>query len=143
MNILYFLTPKSSVAYIYDDSTLRQLIEKLEHHRYTAIPVLSREGTYVGTVTEGDVLRAIKNDHNMNMKAAENTPVRDIKRRIDNTAVCANVTMEDLVIKALHQNFVPVTDDNGVFIGIVKRQDIIRYCYEKYKGSLEPLRKLS
>ena len=38
MNIMFFLTPKSNVAYIYDDYSLRQALEKMEYHRYSAIP---------------------------------------------------------------------------------------------------------
>ena len=43
MNILFFLTPKHDVDYIYDDFTLRQAMEKLEYHGYSALPVLNRE----------------------------------------------------------------------------------------------------
>lgn len=56
MNIAYFLLPKHSVAYLYDDCTFRQGLEKMRHHGYTAIPVISRDGKYVGTVSEGDFL---------------------------------------------------------------------------------------
>ena len=31
MNILFFLKPKSEVAYIYDTDSLRQALEKMEH----------------------------------------------------------------------------------------------------------------
>ena len=33
MNILFFLTPKSDVAYISEDDTLRQALEKMEQDR--------------------------------------------------------------------------------------------------------------
>ena len=56
MNILFFLTPKSEVAYIYDDQTLRQVLEIMEYHRYTAVPVINKQGKYIGTITEGDML---------------------------------------------------------------------------------------
>ena len=44
MNILFFLTPKSEVAYISEEDTLRQALEKMEHHKYSAIPIISRTG---------------------------------------------------------------------------------------------------
>ena len=56
MNIMFFLTPKSNVAYIYDDYSLRQALEKMEYHQYSAIPMIDRRGHYVGTLTEGDLL---------------------------------------------------------------------------------------
>ena len=44
MNILFFLHPKQEVAYVYDDCTLRQVLETMEHHKYASIPMLNRQG---------------------------------------------------------------------------------------------------
>ena len=44
MNILFFLTPKSEVAYINDDDTLRQALETMEFHKYAAVPIVNRQG---------------------------------------------------------------------------------------------------
>ena len=44
MNILFFLTPKSDVAFLYDDETLRQALEKMEYYKYSAVPVFRRSG---------------------------------------------------------------------------------------------------
>lgn len=133
MNILRFLTPKSKVAYIYTDYTLRQALEKMEYHRYTAIPMIDRSGIYVGTLTEGDLLWAIKNDFALDLKAAENVPISQIARKMDNAPARVDTSMEDLVEMALEQNFIPVTDDRGVFIGIVTRKDVIVYCIDSMK----------
>ena len=38
--------------------------------------------------------------------------------------------MEDLISISLNQNFVPVVDDRGVFVGIVARRQIIRYLQD-------------
>ena len=56
MNILFFLTPKEDVAHVEETDTMRQVLEKMEHHGYTAIPLLGVEGKYIGTITEGDLL---------------------------------------------------------------------------------------
>lgn len=131
MNILFFLTPKNEVAYIYEDETLRQALEKMEFHKYSAVPVINRQGRYVGTITEGDMLWGIKNKFNLSLKEAEHVTVTAIDRRSDNRPVYANSNMEDLIDKALNQNFVPVVDDQKNFIGIITRKDIIRYFYKK------------
>ena len=44
MNLLFFLTPKQDVLYIYEDFTLRQTLEKWSNQRYATIPVLKRNG---------------------------------------------------------------------------------------------------
>ena len=133
MNILFFLHPKQEVAYVYDDCTLRQVLETMEHHKYASIPMLNRQGEYVGTITEGDLLWGMKKYTNLNLKEAEDIAITKIARRADYRPVSADSNMEDLMEKAMDQNFVPVIDDQKNFIGIITRKDIIGYCYEKIK----------
>lgn len=129
MNILFFLTPKSEVEFVYEDYSLRQTIEKMEQHRYSEVPIINREGRYVGTITEGDLLWYVKDECDLNLREAENVKIAGIRRKRKTMAVSVNARMEDLMEKVLNQNFVPVVDDNDIFIGIVKRKDIIHYCY--------------
>ena len=131
MNILFFLTLKSDVVYIHEEDSLRQALEKMETHQYAAVPVLQRNGRYLGTLTEGDLLWFIKNHLNLNLHDAQRVPVTTVPRRSDNFPVNADCQMEDLLAKAINQNFVPVLDDKGSFIGIVTRKDIIRYLAKK------------
>ena len=131
MNVLFFLTPKSEVAYIYDDYTMRQTLEKMEYHRYSSIPIINKKGEYVGTMTEGDLLWSIKNDFNLNLKSLEDICISSVRRKMDNKPISVNANIEDLVSKSMNQNFVPVIDDQNIFIGIIKRRDIIDYCYNK------------
>ena len=67
MNILFFLKPKSELAYIYDYHTLRQALEIMEHHRYSCVPILDKDGKYVGSITEGDLLWGVKKMNLMNI----------------------------------------------------------------------------
>ena len=136
MNILFFLTPKSEVAYITEDFTIRQTLEKMEHHRYSSIPILTKDGKYVGTITEGDLLWTLKDlieKKEISLKDIDVMPVIDVPRRKNNTPVPISANMELLVSNAITQNFVPVIDDTETFIGMVKRRTIVEYCYEKMK----------
>ena len=135
MNILFFLKPKSEVAYIYDYSTLRQVLETMEYHKYASIPMLNKAGEYVGSITEGDLLWGIKAYTNLNLKEAENIFIRDFPRKADYEVVSADSDMEDLIKKAMNQNYVPVVDDQKKFIGITTRRSIIEYCYERLGDS--------
>ena len=130
MNVIMLLKPKTTVQYIFEDNTLRQGLEKMRAHSYTAIPVISQDGKYVGTVSEGDFLYYILDQRNKSLKAKEKHLVRDILREGFNPAVRIDVTMDELLERAMRQNFVPVTDDFDTFIGIVTRQDIIRNFIE-------------
>lgn len=127
MNILFFLTPKENVAHLDDDDTLRQALEKMEHHGYSAIPMLSKDGKYKGTIKEGDILWYIKDNGFPSLKEMEDIPILDIGRKRDIEAVNISISMDELVNKITNQNFVPVVDDNNVFIGIITRKDVILY----------------
>ncbi len=94
MNILFFLKPKSEVAFIYDYSTLRQVLETMEYHKYASIPMLNKKGEYTGTITEGDLLWGIKKYTNLNLKEAENIFIQDFPRKADYEAVSADSDME-------------------------------------------------
>lgn len=128
MNIAFFLTPKSEIVYEVINSTMKQVLEKIEHHRYTAIPLIDKEGKYVGAITEGDLLWKLKNTSGLTIEDTSKILIKDVHRHIESSAVSISANMEDLILLAKNQNFVPVVDDQGVFIGIIKRSDIINYC---------------
>ena len=126
MNILFFLTPKENVAHVEETDTMRQVLEKMEYHGYTAIPLLGVEGKYIGTITEGDLLWFLKDRNFPDLKLLEDMPITSIERRRDNQAVKIDESMENLFDKVMNQNFVPVVDGRNVFIGIITRKEIIK-----------------
>ena len=130
-NILFFLMPKAMCAYVYDDYTIRQALEKMEAAGYAALPILNKRGEYRGTLTEGDLLWGLKNLCYMDMRQAEARRIMEIDRRKDNIPVRVTTSMQDLVERATSQNFVPVVDDKDTFIGIVTRRSIIKYCQQQ------------
>jgi len=129
MNIAFFLTPKNQLVYEKPTSTMRQALERMEYHRYTSIPLINEKGNYVGTLTEGDLLWKLKNTPNLSFNDTNKILISDIPMHICNKAVLINSNIESLISLAKDQNFVPVVDDNNVFIGIIKRSDIITYCF--------------
>ena len=123
MNIAYFLLPKSRIAYLYDDFTFRQGLEKMRNRGYTAIPVIT-------------LWRLLDTD-DPSMKKAEELRVRDIIGS-KYPAVRITVTMDALLESAMNQNFIPVIDDLDNFIGIVTRRDIISYLAKENENSFAP-----
>lgn len=129
MNLLYLLKPKDEIVYINSDATVRQGLEKIKIHGYTAIPVINGSGEYMGTVSEGDFLWALTSRGSV--KGLEKLPLSEIIRAKRDRAVTVSADMDELLLMIMEQNFVPVTDDRGKFIGIVTRRDIIKYFYDK------------
>lgn len=126
MNLAFFLKPKSMVTYLYDDYSLRKGLTKLLESGFSSLSVLTREGKYVGMVSEGDFLRYLaERAHSVQeLHEAKLTAILHTEKA---KAVPVTTSMEELLSLAAEQNFVPVVDDFGSFIGIVRRSDIIRY----------------
>ena len=133
MNIAFLLTPKSQVTYIYEDSTFRQALEKLRHHGYSAVPVLTRDGGYAGTLSEGDFLWSMLEVGGASRADCEGIRVSDIKKTDRNPAVHITSDTDELISRALEQNFIPVVDDRGAFMGIVTRRAIIEAFIKESK----------
>ena len=130
-NILFFLTPKAMCSFLYDDYTIRQALEKMEAAHYAALPILNRRGEYRGSLTEGDVLWAMKNMCYMDLRQAEARRITEIIRRKEYIPVRVTTSMNELVERAANQNFVPVVDDKDTFIGLITRKAIIKYCQQE------------
>lgn len=129
MNILFFLKPKVDLAYLEENYTLRQALEKIKHYGFTAVPVIDKAGKYVGTINEGDLLREVLDQEDSSKKSAKKRRVKDMLKSRQNLPVNVNAETKDLFLKAIDQNFIPVIDDRDVFIGIVTRRDVLRYYY--------------
>ena len=121
MNILFFLTPKALCSYIEAGSTLRQAMERMENSGYTALPVLDKDGSYCGVLTEGDLLWAFKRLCVMDLRQTEDHFISEILPRREIHPVRVDTRIEDLVLVAADQNF-----------GIVTRSTILKYCLDRY-----------
>ena len=135
MNIASFILPKEEVAFLRDSMTLRQGLEKLYRSGFTALPVIDVEDRYVGVVGEGDFLWNIlyynQKLENVTAKELEKSTIRSIMRSGKVNPVCIDTAMEALLQQAKEQNFVPVIDDRSVFIGIIRRSDIIKFFADR------------
>jgi len=127
-NVAFFLIPKKDVIFLKKNATMRQALERMEYHGYAAIPLVDSKGHYAGTVTEGDLLWKLKNTPDLTFSNTEKIHLDEIEQRTQNAAVSINAQINDLISRAIQQNFVPVIDDQGIFIGIVRRRAIIEYC---------------
>lgn len=136
MNILKLLKPKAVIDYVQEDFTVRQAIEKMRHHGFTAVPVVGKDGEYVKTLAEGDILWFMLDNEIEDIKELEHYSVSNIPRRVKSEPVCIYSSIEDLILLSMNQNFVPVIDDRDKFIGIVTRSDILHYCHDTIKKNI-------
>lgn len=139
MNAAYFLTPKSDVACLYADGTVRQGIEKMRSSGFTAIPVIRRDGVYVGTVREGDFLWHLVGEGfeltARTLRDLESMKIESILKPGLFAAARITAPMSEIVDLAMRQNFVPIVDDSDRFIGIVTRMSVMKYLTREQSKS--------
>ncbi len=128
MQVTDFLITKAESSYLLENFTLRQALEKMEYHSYTAMPVLNSEGYYLYTLFIDDCLWMFKNSPNLRFIDAEKIPISSIKTTREVLPVNISASLGELLRKSVEQNFIPVTDDLGVYIGLVRRRDLVEYC---------------
>lgn len=130
MNISFFLKPKIELSYVFEDSPVKQALDEMIEAGFTAIPVIDDKGHYIGTICEGDFLRVLLHH---TPEEIEKMTVGEVERRVRHCSVNIDANMADMVGLVVTQNFVPVVDGRRMFIGIVTRQDVIKYLCDRCK----------
>ncbi len=129
-----YLTPKVQTYFIAAGSTIRQALEVFDYHKFSVVSVVDKKGRFVSTISEGDILRYIKNVANFDMVLAEAITIENVERYRPYKALGINSSFDEIVKLSLDQNYIPVVDDRNVYIGIIKRSSIINAIVNEEKG---------
>ncbi len=130
MNIAGLLLPKSTVAYLYDDFTLRQALEKIRYRGYTSLPVITRDNRYFGTISEGDLLWYFMDTGEIDLAKCEELRLRDVIHMKHYPPVPIDMNIREVVDLLVDYNFLPVVDDRDAFVGIITRNKILKKLAE-------------
>ena len=127
------LTPKSELTTLKASMTIRQALESMRHSKYTAMAVLDQHGHYVGTVNEGDFLWYLLDTGQNKTRELEDDALKAIVRKDWNPSITAIESVASVLDRIMDQNFVPVVDDRGMFMGIITRKSVIAYTIRNMK----------
>ena len=127
MNIVFLMKPKFQTRFLYDHTPVTQALKEMRNSGFSAIPVINKDGTYMGIVSEGDFLRYVLDYGTPTGQSSQSHRVKDIMGDKTSAPVKITANLEDLLWSAVTQNFVPVVDDNDSFVGIITRRSIITY----------------
>lgn len=131
MTIQAFLKPFHEIVYIYNDQPLGEALKIMTEHRFQTIPIITRDQKYFGTLAEGDFLHFILDKDDFHDIAKLNDfVVEDVKRYRDYEPIKIDALITSLLAKAANENFVPIIDQNEIFIGIVTRKTLLNYFFE-------------
>ena len=132
MNIAFFLTPRQEVKSLYDDNTFRKGMDLMTREGFAVVPVTTRDNRYLGVVSATDFLihtydGDIDEEGNIKTRSAKDVYIRDIMKTSKYLPVSIFADFSELADKITTQNFVPVVDSTGAFIGIVTRTSYLEY----------------
>lgn len=126
MTAASLLIPKFSARYLLDTYPLELALKRMKEYGYSAVPVIDKAGRYVSTVSEGDFLWYILENKDLN-----NATLHDIITKEKNPPARITATDDELFDTALEQNFIPIIDDRGYFMGLVTRRKILKHVNDK------------
>ncbi|MDE6593749.1 MAG: CBS domain-containing protein [Oscillospiraceae bacterium] len=125
------LKPKSAVAFIYGDLSAEEGLKEFIKGGYTAVPVIDREGVYLGVVSERDFLYRLLESNGAGLLESENLTVADLASCTRFEPVPIDADIDTLFARIIEQNFVPVVDSRGMFSGIITRRDVLMRAFKK------------
>lgn len=129
MDMMHYFTPKSNTFYICADCHVRQALETFARHKFSVVPVVESDGTFISTISEGDLLRYIHTVPDLCITDETDVPIAQIEKYRPYRALNLRASMETILRLSLDQNFIPLVDDRNCYIGILKRKAIIEYLY--------------
>jgi Zn-dependent protease/predicted transcriptional regulator len=104
-----------------EENLSRMVQEKFMHHKFTAYPVVSKEGRVIGIVELEGVSAVARPDR-------EQRTAADVMKRIPTARLAHPSTRASTALKhmiSLGLDHLPVVDEHGVLSGIVTRSDIM------------------
>ena len=125
MNIAEIMIPKVCTVFLQESDTVRHGMEVITKHGYTAVPVLDGAQRYVGSITEGDLLRHVMSVGTTDGQVLEYCSIGKLIRRDFCPALPIDAEEKDVIDTILNQNFVPIVDSRNALCGIVTRRGVI------------------
>ena len=127
MNVAFFITPKAEVAFVTSDATLDDAIVTMQRSGHPTLPVLRDGGSYLGTVSEATLLAVLLRAELDHRPVPHDAPVAALPIDHACPALGVGAAVESVLRRIVDHSFLPVVDDRGAFIGIVRRRDVVRH----------------
>ena len=123
------MIPKKNVKYLYDISQFAEGMGLLRSSGFSSVPVIRRDGTYAGVVSDKDFLNTYMDQKDRNFY--HKLQIHDIMPDMAGLPINVNANIDELLLSSMEQNFVSVVDDTYQFVGIITRREIIRFLKEE------------
>ncbi|HZJ69034.1 MAG TPA: cyclic-di-AMP-binding protein CbpB [Candidatus Eisenbacteria bacterium] len=113
------------VATVRIENTLLHAMMVLSTVGYSSIPVLDNQHRLQGTVTLPRIIEGVKDQIHYDWDQLSQKRVKDVICH-DYSPISVDADLEDVLHKLVDHNFVCITDNEGIFLGIITRKSILK-----------------
>jgi len=107
---------------IKENDTIGNTLTLLKEHKLKSAPVLNDEGKFVGIISKEVLFEKMEEFPNMSYTEFQSRSVAEIVVPIESLKIDSR--FEETLPLIVRYPFVPIADENHLFIGIVKRKSI-------------------
>lgn len=118
-----YLTPEEELAIFIDTHNVGHVLLLLTNNGFSRVPVMTKDKTYVGTISMSDIIHYQKEHDLSEMELAD----LDIGLMVNTTlpTVAVEASLTEVMHKLVDASFLPVLEDKS-FVGIITRKSILK-----------------
>lgn len=120
-----FLVPAENVASVFYNHPLSHALLVLSKVGYSKIPVLDSEDHLVGLISLSNIVERMMDLTGFSMENIEGLTVADVME-VNVNCIKENDELEGMLHLLVDQAFLPIVDDDNVFVGIITRKEILK-----------------
>lgn len=113
------------VAVLEEDHTLEHALLVLTHVRYSLIPVVDRNNKIKGLISLAMILNQISGLEDLDMSGLHEIKVKEAMET-NFPMMTMQTDIEDVMNELVDQSFLCITNEEGDFLGIVTRKEILK-----------------
>lgn len=118
-----YLTPEEELALFIDSHNVGHVSLLLTNNGFSRVPVMTKDKTYVGTISLADISHYQKEHELSEMELADLDIGLMVNKELPTVALGASLT--EVMHKLVDASFLPVLQDEA-FVGIITRKSILK-----------------
>lgn len=119
------IKPADELAVIGGNHTLDHALLLMTRNKYSLVPVIDEKSKLQGLISLAIIMDAIMDIEDVEFDKLGDIRVKEVMET-DYPTVTADYDLENVLRKLVNNGFISVIDDEGILVGIITRQEILR-----------------
>lgn len=119
------IKPADELAVVGANHTLDHALLLMTRNKYSLVPVIDEKSKLQGLISLAIIMDAIMDIEDVKFDKLGDIRVKDVMET-DYPTVTVDYDLENVLRKLVNNGFISVIDDEGILLGIITRQEILR-----------------